>query len=114
MLASVVLAGGAALTALGPTAQAAAFDPCAGAADGTLRYATGTAKHLVFAISAGYSSNKVVVTECAKRGRSWKTVSTTHGRAGQNGFAAPGEKREGDGKSPSGSFTLSEAFGMGD
>lgn len=30
---------------------------------------------------------------------------------GRNGFAAPGQKREGDGKSPSGSYALGMAFG---
>jgi L,D-peptidoglycan transpeptidase YkuD (ErfK/YbiS/YcfS/YnhG family) len=114
VLASIVLAGGAALAALGPTAQAAAFDPCASTGAGGLRYTTGTARHLVFAISAGYSSNEVVVTECVKKGRSWEKVSATTGTAGRNGFAEYGGKREGDGKSPTGSYELSEAFGIGD
>lgn len=105
----MALAGGAVLAALGQTAQAAEFDPCANT--GELRYTTGTARHLVFAISDGYASNEVVVTECAKNGDAWKTVSTTTGRAGANGFAEEGAKREGDGKSPTGSYLLSEAFG---
>jgi L,D-peptidoglycan transpeptidase YkuD (ErfK/YbiS/YcfS/YnhG family) len=114
VLASIVLAGGAALTVLGPAAQAAAFDPCAATGNGRLRYTTGTAKHLVFAVSSGYSSNEVVVTECVNKGRSWEKVSATTGRAGRNGFAEHGEKREGDGKSPTGSYRLSEAFGVSD
>jgi L,D-peptidoglycan transpeptidase YkuD (ErfK/YbiS/YcfS/YnhG family) len=114
MLSSIMLAGGAALAALGPAAQAAAFDPCSAAAHGTLRYSTGTATHLVFAVSSGYSSNHVVVTECVKNGHSWQQVTAVTGRAATNGFAEPGEKREGDGKSPTGSYTLTEAFGMGD
>lgn len=36
------------------------------------------------------------------------------GIIGKNGFAAPGEKREGDGKSPSGIFALKTAFGYGE
>jgi L,D-peptidoglycan transpeptidase YkuD (ErfK/YbiS/YcfS/YnhG family) len=114
VFASIVLAGGATLTALGPAAQAAAFDPCAATGNGRLRYTTGTARHLVFAISSGHSSNKVVVTECVKKDRSWEKVSATTGRAGRNGFAEHGDKREGDGKSPTGSYRLSEAFGVRD
>lgn len=138
VLTSVVLAGGVGLSTLGPpaaqatTAQAATvraaatFDPCAAVGDGRLRPTTGTARHLVFAISPGYSSNRVVVTECEKidtvdkadgdrdAGGSWRKVSVTTGRAGANGFARPGEKREGDGRSPTGSFGLSEAFGLRD
>ncbi|MBC6463472.1 hypothetical protein, partial [Actinomadura sp. HBU206391] len=108
LLSSIALAGVAALTALGPPAVAAAPNPCADTGRGMLRHSTGTAKHLVFAISSGYSSNKVVVTECVKKGTSWKRSSATSGRAGRNGFAKPGAKREGDGRSPSGSFVLSE------
>jgi L,D-peptidoglycan transpeptidase YkuD (ErfK/YbiS/YcfS/YnhG family) len=109
-----VLAGGAVLAALGSPAQAEAFDPCSAVGRGALRHSTGTAEHLVFAVSREYSSNDVVVTECAKTGRSWKKVSATTGSAGTNGFARPGEKREGDGKSPTGSYTLTEAFGRKD
>jgi L,D-peptidoglycan transpeptidase YkuD (ErfK/YbiS/YcfS/YnhG family) len=112
-LASIMLAGGAAFATLGPQAQAATFDPCSAANHGKLRYPTGEAKHLVFAISSAYSSNYVVVTECAKARGGWQKISSTDGRAGTKAFAEPGQKREGDGKSPTGSFTLSSAFGNG-
>jgi L,D-peptidoglycan transpeptidase YkuD (ErfK/YbiS/YcfS/YnhG family) len=114
LLASIALAGGAALTALAPAAQAQTFDPCAATNHGTLKYPTGSATHVVFAISSSYSSNYVVVTECVKQKGSWKKISAVHGRAGTNAFAPPGEKREGDGRTPTGSFTLTEAFGVGD
>jgi L,D-peptidoglycan transpeptidase YkuD (ErfK/YbiS/YcfS/YnhG family) len=114
VLTSIALAGGAALAALGPAAQAATFDPCSATNQGRLRYPTGTATHVVFAISPAYSSNQVVVTECVRKGRTWHKVSATTGRAGTQGFAEPGAKREGDGKSPTGSYPLSSAFGMGD
>ena len=116
VLMSIVLAGGAAFAGpgsrSGSEADAAVFDPCAAASQGALRYGTGTARRLVFALSSGYGSNHVVVTECVKNGRSWAKVTETTGRAGLNGFAPPGAKREGDGKSPTGSFTFTQAFGM--
>ncbi|MCO5997610.1 L,D-transpeptidase family protein [Actinoallomurus rhizosphaericola] len=113
LLASLVLAGGAALTGLAPAAQAQTFDPCSAANQGRLRYTTGSASHVVFAISSSFDSNHVVVTECAKQGNAWKRVSVTTGRAGTGAFARPGAKREGDGATPTGSFTLTEAFGLG-
>ncbi len=113
VLASMVLVGGAAFSTLGSAAQAATFDPCSAANHGKLRYPTGDARHVVFAVSDAYTSNYVVVTECVRTKQGWKTVSSTNGRAGTKGFAEPGQKREGDGKSPTGSFTLTEAFGMG-
>ncbi|MDN3355963.1 L,D-transpeptidase family protein [Actinomadura sp. DC4] len=115
MLASLALTSGTALAAtLGPAAGAAAFDPCSAVSQGRLRYTPGGATRLVFAISSAYTSNYVTVTECVKKGRSWTKVTETPGRAGTNGFARPGKKREGDGKSPTGSFTFTEAFGVAD
>lgn len=101
-------------TAPGQAASAATFDPCAAVSQGRLRYPAGTAVRLVFAVSSGYASNNVVVTECVNKGRTWAKVIETPGRAGVNGFAPPGGKREGDGKSPTGSFTFTEAFGVAD
>jgi L,D-peptidoglycan transpeptidase YkuD (ErfK/YbiS/YcfS/YnhG family) len=46
-----------------------------------------------------------------KEGRWIKTLGPFKGSIGKNGFAPPGEKREGDGKSPSGVFLLGTAFG---
>src|SRR4051794_15643684 len=103
IIGAIALAGAATVVTLGSAAQAATFDPCAAANQGRLRYSTGTARHVVFAVSSAYSSNAVVVTECAKSGKTWKKVGQTTGRAGTKGFAAPGKKREGDGKSPTGS-----------
>lgn len=42
----------------------------------------------------------------------WKLVSgPIEAMIGENGFAPPGEKREGDGKTPSGIFSLKRTFG---
>jgi L,D-peptidoglycan transpeptidase YkuD (ErfK/YbiS/YcfS/YnhG family) len=55
-------------------------------------------------------SARVVVIE--RREGSWARVLGPFAAvAGRNGFASPGEKREGDGKTPSGIFALEHAFG---
>ena len=47
-----------------------------------------------------------------KRHDRWKWVSgPMEAEIGKNGFAPPGEKREGDGKTPSGTFSLKRTFG---
>lgn len=47
-----------------------------------------------------------------KKDGKWKqALDSFPGVIGRNGFAAPGEKREGDGKSPSGIFALNTSFG---
>jgi L,D-peptidoglycan transpeptidase YkuD (ErfK/YbiS/YcfS/YnhG family) len=47
-----------------------------------------------------------------KHGENWRQVlGPFRAVAGRNGFAPPGEKREGDGKTPSGIFAVEHAFG---
>lgn len=58
------------------------------------------------------SSFIVKIHALEKRGGKWVRVQDPiDGVIGKNGFANPGEKREGDGKSPSGIFLLRTAFG---
>ncbi|SNT25951.1 L,D-peptidoglycan transpeptidase YkuD, ErfK/YbiS/YcfS/YnhG family [Actinomadura meyerae] len=89
-------------------------DPCWALSQGQTRYEPGGARHVVFAVAAGYGTTEVTVTECVRKGRFWKQFLTTLGHVGRNGYAEPGAKREGDGKSPTGSYTMTEAFGEGD
>lgn len=50
-----------------------------------------------------------------KKNGKWEMVhDPISGVIGKNGFAGPGEKREGDGKSPSGIFRLQRTFGYSD
>jgi len=49
---------------------------------------------------------------CEKREGRWRQVfEPMKAAVGRNGFAPPGEKREGDGRTPSGIFGLGPAFG---
>lgn len=58
------------------------------------------------------SSFIVKVHALEKKNGKWvKAQEPMDGVIGKNGFADPGEKREGDGKSPSGIFSLRTAFG---
>ena len=55
-------------------------------------------------------SARVVVME--RHGENWRrALGPFRAVAGRNGFALPGEKREGDGKTPSGIFAVEHAFG---
>ncbi|MEU9870431.1 L,D-transpeptidase family protein [Actinomadura sp. NPDC048021] len=95
-------------------ARERAEDPCRALGQGKTRYEPGAARHVVFAVAAQYGTTEVAVTECVKAGRSWKTLLTAPGHVGRNGYAEPGAKREGDGRSPTGSYSLTQAFGEGD
>ncbi|PKN77346.1 MAG: hypothetical protein CVU52_00920 [Deltaproteobacteria bacterium HGW-Deltaproteobacteria-10] len=61
------------------------------------------------------SSVDVKIHALEKQGGKWKIVRESfNGVIGKNGFAGPGEKREGDGKTPSGIFSLGLTFGYGE
>jgi L,D-peptidoglycan transpeptidase YkuD (ErfK/YbiS/YcfS/YnhG family) len=58
------------------------------------------------------SSITVKVSALEKKQGKWKrTRNDFNGVIGRNGFAKPGEKREGDGRTPSGIFSLQRVFG---
>ncbi|MEU8303192.1 L,D-transpeptidase family protein [Actinomadura sp. NPDC048955] len=95
-------------------AREKAEDPCQALSQGKTRYGAGAARHVVFAVAAQYGTTEVVVTECVRTGRTWRALLTAPGHVGRNGYAEPGAKREGDGRSPTGSYSLTEAFGEGD
>jgi len=78
------------------------------------RHAAQIAKseQLIFAINTDSSSFRVTIHTLEKKSGVWQLVFPAFaGSIGEKGFAAIGEKREGDGKTPSGIFPLGIAFG---
>ena len=78
------------------------------------RHAAQIAKseQLIFAINTDSSSFRVTIHTLEKKSGAWQLVFPAFaGSIGEKGFAAIGEKREGDGKTPSGIFPLGIAFG---
>jgi len=58
------------------------------------------------------SSSAIIIYSLEKKDGQWRKFTESFGGViGRNGFAEPAEKREGDGKSPSGIFPLKTAFG---
>jgi len=57
-----------------------------------------------------FVSVQVIALE-RKNGRWWSPFVPMEGVIGRNGFAPPGEKREGDGRTPSGIFPFGTVFG---
>lgn len=88
-----------------------ADDSCASVA-GLLQGSRVAPAHVTFSLAANYTSSWATVSECARtRSGRWVRTSVTAGRVGSKGFAAPGAKREGDRRSPTGIFTLGTGFG---
>ncbi len=66
---------------------------------------------LVVAINNNDSSNKTIVIALEKVNNKWKIkLGPVQASIGRTGFALPGEKIEGDGKSPSGIFDLGQLY----
>ena len=74
----------------------------------------GKSEQLIFATSSNSSSFHVTIHTLEKKNGVWRLVFPTFaGSIGEKGFAPMDDKREGDGKSPSGIFPLGIAFGYG-
>ncbi len=72
----------------------------------------GESSQLIFAINTDTSSFHVKIHTLEKKNGLWHPVfPASDGSIGEKGFATIGEKREGDGKTPSGIFPLGIAFG---
>ncbi len=72
----------------------------------------GESEQLIFATNRDSLSFLVTIRAVEKENGIWHLVFPAFtGSTGENGFAAVDEKREGDGKSPTGIFPLGIAFG---
>lgn len=85
-------------------------------ADGSIRVGAlrciGNSRQAVVVTAEGYGVSDAFLQTYEKTGSVWKRVmAPVQASVGVAGFAAPGEKREGDGCSPSGAFSLEMCFG---
>jgi L,D-peptidoglycan transpeptidase YkuD (ErfK/YbiS/YcfS/YnhG family) len=72
--------------------------------------AVGSATQVVLVTGSGSSAR---VRACQRKSGRWVSVlGTMYGHVGANGVAPAGAKREGDGRTPSGTFSLGRGFGV--
>lgn len=63
--------------------------------------------------TSGYGTSYATLSTYARSAHGWRKVfGPWAARIGYNGFAPPGQKREGDGRTPSGSFGFQFMFGV--
>jgi L,D-peptidoglycan transpeptidase YkuD (ErfK/YbiS/YcfS/YnhG family) len=73
----------------------------------------GNARQLVVVEASGYGTSYATVTAYQKTASGWvRHFGPWSARIGRNGFAPSGQKREGDGRTPTGSFGFSFFFGV--
>jgi len=93
----------------------AASSVCETIAAGRVHGLASRPAHVMVTLASSYGSTKVTITECSKtRTGAYSQAWQSAGRTGYRGFAAAGAKREGDGNTPTGVFTLGTAFGRSD
>ncbi len=126
LLASGCAAAGGVAPGTGMTVRTGAATPATAAPAGT-GAAQGSPAAVGSLTPAAPPRRQLITVTAASYGATYATLtayeSTSHGRRrvfgpwtvriGRNGFAPPGDKREGDGKTPSGSFGLTFIFGAG-
>lgn len=68
---------------------------------------------MIEVVNSGYGETSATLRAFAKRDGKWRQVfGPWFANIGYNGFAPPGAKREGDGRTPSGSYGFSFFFGV--
>ncbi|MDO5743933.1 MAG: hypothetical protein Q4P23_05640 [Micrococcaceae bacterium] len=77
-------------------------------------YPAGSGDRLLFALAQHYGDTRVVVTSCVRTRYGFIEDWQAPGYIGETGFAVPGSVRVNTLKTPTGSFTMTEAFGRRD
>mgnify|MGYP001021842006 CR=1 FL=1 len=73
---------------------------------------TGKSRQVVIVAAQRYGLSDAFLQTWEKNGNAWRQgMAPVQAVVGMGGFAAPGEKREGDHKSPSGVFSIPMCFG---
>jgi L,D-peptidoglycan transpeptidase YkuD (ErfK/YbiS/YcfS/YnhG family) len=76
-------------------------------------HGVGNARQVVSVVAGGYGTSYATLQAFTKTSSGWtRTFGPWSARIGRNGFAPPGEKREGDMRTPSGSYGFDFMFGV--
>ena len=71
------------------------------------------ARQVISVVASGYGTSYATVRAFTKSSSGWhRTFGPWTARIGRNGFAPRGDKREGDGRTPTGSFHFQFMFGV--
>jgi len=115
VLAAAALAGGCAHGTAGPAAPApaaVATTPAPSVVSATRPGDQLAGRQLITVTAASYGATYATLTAYQRTARRWQRVfGPWTARIGRNGFAPPGRKREGDGRTPSGTFGFGFFFG---
>jgi L,D-peptidoglycan transpeptidase YkuD (ErfK/YbiS/YcfS/YnhG family) len=110
-LLSALVAG---FTAIPSTAHGADQEtaPCAKLTAREVRFSAGDSSRVVFVTATDFEQNGVLITGCVRDADTYVQEWQVTGFIGRNGFAPVGTLREGQYRSPTGSFSATEALGL--
>ncbi|TQJ40956.1 LGFP repeat-containing protein [Arthrobacter sp. SLBN-112] len=107
----IAIAGNAILGAGSAQAASQVNNPCQRLSAGQVKYNSFGATRVTFATATNRDSNVVTITGCVRSGNSYVQEWQDWGYAGLKGFAPPGLTWEDTFKSPTGSYSVTEALG---
>ena len=110
-LAVLVMAGSAFVGAGSAAASPQVYNPCQRLSAGQTKYSGFGATRVTFATAESRGSNVVTITGCVRSGNTYVQEWQDWGYAGLKGFAPPGLTWEDTFKSPTGSYSVTEALG---
>ena len=105
---------GSAGPAASPAPAPAAEGPCRLLAEGRAAFEAGGADRVTFAIGEAYGKTAVKLTACVRVPGGYAEEWEAAGFTGSEGFGKPGPVRVNSLLTPSGSYTVTEAFGRED
>lgn len=110
-LAALAVASSSFVGASSAVAAPQVYDPCQRLSAGQTKYASYGANRVTFATAETRESNVVTITSCVRSGNGYAQEWQDWGYAGLKGFAPPGLTWEDTFKSPTGSYSVTEALG---
>jgi uncharacterized protein with LGFP repeats/L,D-peptidoglycan transpeptidase YkuD (ErfK/YbiS/YcfS/YnhG family) len=87
------------------------YDPCQRLSQGQTKYSSYGANRVTFATAVDRNTSAVTITGCVRSGAGYAQEWQDWGYAGSAGFAAPGLTWEDSFRSPTGSYSVTEALG---
>lgn len=110
-LAVIAVVGSAFVGVSSAEASPQVYNPCDRLTAGQTKYSSYGANRVTFATAETRDSNVVTITSCVRSGNSYVQEWQDWGYAGLKGFAPPGLTWEDTFKSPTGSYSVTEALG---
>jgi uncharacterized protein with LGFP repeats/L,D-peptidoglycan transpeptidase YkuD (ErfK/YbiS/YcfS/YnhG family) len=110
-LAAIAVLGSAFVGVSSAEAAPQVYNPCQRLSAGQVKYSSFGASRVTFATAATRESNVVTITGCVRSGNGYVQEWQDWGYAGLKGFAPPGLTWEDTFKSPTGSYSVTEALG---